>query len=225
MSWWQELISNPVIQQKFPEATLETVSMVGISGLLTGLLGVPLGLLLHASSTGGLTPNRPVNAVVGFIANIIRSMPFLILMIALIPFTRLVVGTTLQWQAAVVPLTIGAVPFYARLVETAVRDVNPGKVEAARVMGATRLNIVRHVLLREALPALVSSYTVTVIALLGYSAMAGVIGAGGLGALAISYGYQRFDNGVMFACVVVLVVMVVVVQAVGDHLARRLDHR
>jgi D-methionine transport system permease protein len=225
MSWWQELISNPVIQQKFPEATLETVYMVGISGILTGLLGVPLGLLLHASSTGGLTPNRPVNAVVGFVANIIRSMPFLILMIALIPFTRLVVGTTLQWQAAVVPLTIGAVPFYARLVETAVRDVNPGKVEAARVMGATRLNIVRHVLLREALPALVSSYTVTVIALLGYSAMAGVIGAGGLGALAISYGYQRFDNGVMFACVVVLVVMVVVVQAVGDHLARRLDHR
>jgi D-methionine transport system permease protein len=225
MSWWQELISNPVIQQKFPEATLETVYMVGISGILTGLLGVPLGLLLHASSTGGLTPNRPVNAVVGFVANIIRSMPFLILMIALIPFTRLVVGTTLQWQAAVVPLTIGAVPFYARLVETAVRDVNPGKVEAARVMGATRLNIVRNVLLREALPALVSSYTVTVIALLGYSAMAGVIGAGGLGALAISYGYQRFDNGVMFACVVVLVVMVVVVQAVGDHLARRLDHR
>ncbi|WP_263118756.1 methionine ABC transporter permease [Cellulomonas sp. RIT-PI-Y] len=225
MSWWQELISNPVIQQKFPEATLETVYMVGISGILTGLLGVPLGLLLHASSTGGLTPNRPVNAVVGFVANIIRSMPFLILMIALIPFTRLVVGTTLQWQAAVVPLTIGAVPFYARLVETAVRDVNPGKVEAARVMGATRLNIVRHVLLREALPALVSSYTVTVIALLGYSAMAGVIGAGGLGALAISYGYQRFDNGVMFACVVVLVVLVVVVQAVGDHLARRLDHR
>ncbi|MEV7972091.1 methionine ABC transporter permease [Cellulomonas sp. NPDC089187] len=225
MSWWTDLISNPVIQQKFPEATLETLYMVVLSGALTALLGLPLGLLLHASSTGGLTPNRPVNAVVGFVANIIRSMPFLILMIALIPFTRLVVGTTLQWQAAVVPLTIGAVPFYARLVETAVRDVNPGKVEAARVMGATRLNIVRHVLLREALPALVSSFTVTVIALLGYSAMAGVIGAGGLGALAISYGYQRFDNGVMFACVVVLVVMVVVVQAVGDRLARRLDHR
>ncbi len=225
MSWWQELIDNPVIQQKLPEATLETVYMVGLSGILTGLLGVPLGLLLHASSTGGLTPNRPVNAVVGFVANIIRSMPFLILMIALIPLTRLIVGTTLQWQAAVVPLTIGAVPFYARLVETAVRDVNPGKVEAARVMGATRVNIVWHVLLREALPALVSSYTVTLIALLGYSAMAGVIGAGGLGALAISYGYQRFDNGVMFACVVVLVVIVVVVQAIGDHLARRLDHR
>lgn len=225
MSWWNDLISNPVIQQKFPEATMETLYMVVLSGALTALLGLPLGLLLHASSSGGLTPNRPVNAVVGFLANIIRSMPFLILMIALIPFTRLVVGTTLQWQAAVVPLTIGAVPFYARLVETAVRDVNPGKVEAARVMGATRLNIVRHVLLREALPALVSSFTVTVIALLGYSAMAGVIGAGGLGALAISYGYQRFDNGVMFACVVVLVAMVVVVQAVGDHLARRLDHR
>lgn len=225
MSWWQDLISNPVIQQKFPEATLETIWMVGLSAVLTALLGLPLGVALHASSTGGLTPNRPINAVVGFVANIIRSMPFLILMIALIPFTRLVVGTTLQWQAAVVPLTIGAVPFYARLVETALRDVNPGKVEAARVMGATRLNIVRHVLLREALPALVSSFTVTVIALLGYSAMAGVIGAGGLGALAISYGYQRFDNGVMFACVVVLVVMVVIVQSVGDHLARRLDHR
>lgn len=225
MSWWQELVSNPVIQQKFPEATLETLQMVGVSALITAVLGLPLGLALHATSAGGLTPSRPVNAVAGFVANIVRSLPFLILMIAILPLTRLLVGTTLQWQAAVVPLAVGAVPFYARMVETAVRDVDTRKVEAARVMGATRLSITWHVLIREALPALVSSFTVTVIALLGYSAMAGVIGAGGLGALAISYGYQRFDTTVMVACVVVLVLVVVAVQAVGDRLSRRLDHR
>ncbi|MGN8244078.1 methionine ABC transporter permease [Cellulomonas soli] len=225
MGWWNELVTNPVIQQKLPEATLETLQMVGVSAVLTALLGLPLGLLLHATSLGGLTPNRAVNAVIGFVANVVRSLPFLILMIAVIPLTRALVGTTLQWKAAVVPLTIGAVPFFARLVETAVRDVNPGKIEAARVIGATRVGITVQVHIREALPALVASFTVTVIALVGYSAMAGVIGAGGIGALAISYGYQRFDNTVMAACVIVLAVFVVVVQALGDVIARALDHR
>jgi len=225
MSWWEELSTNRVVQQMLPEAVVETLLMVGVSGALTLVLGLPLGVLLHATSTGGITPSRSFNAVVGLVANVVRSLPFLILMIALLPFTRFVVGTTLQWEAAVVPLTVGAVPFYARLVETAFRDVPSGKVEAAQVMGATRSSVTYHVLLREALPALVSSFTITLIALLGYSAMAGVIGAGGLGALAISYGYQRFDTTVMAACVVVLAVIVVALQAVGDRLARLVDHR
>ncbi|GEA86702.1 methionine ABC transporter permease [Cellulomonas cellasea] len=225
MSFLDELVTSPVIQEKLPEATLETLSMVGLSSLLTAVLGLPLGLLLAATARGGLTSNALVNRVVGLVANVVRSVPFLILMIAVIPFTRLLVGTSLGWEAAVVPLTIGAVPFFARLVETSVREVSPGKVEAARVIGATRFGIVAQVLVREALPALVASLTVTVIALVGYSAMAGVIGGGGLGALAISYGYQRFDPPVMVACVVVIVLIVVVVQAVGDAVARRLDHR
>jgi D-methionine transport system permease protein len=225
MSFLDELVTSPVIQEKLPEATLETLSMVGLSSLLTAVLGLPLGLLLAATARGGLTSNALVNRFVGLVANVVRSVPFLILMIAVIPFTRLLVGTSLGWEAAVVPLTIGAVPFFARLVETSVREVSPGKVEAARVIGATRFGIVVQVLVREALPALVASLTVTVIALVGYSAMAGVIGGGGLGALAISYGYQRFDPPVMVACVVVIVLIVVVVQAVGDAVARRLDHR
>lgn len=225
MSFLDDLVTSPVIQEKLPEATLETLSMVGLSSLLTAVLGLPLGLLLAATARGGLTANTLVNRVVGLVANVVRSVPFLVLMIAVIPFTRLVVGTSLGWEAAVVPLTIGAVPFFARLVETSVREVSPGKVEAARVIGATRFGIVVQVLVREALPALVASLTVTVIALVGYSAMAGVIGGGGLGALAISYGYQRFDPPVMVACVVVIVLLVVVVQAVGDAVARRLDHR
>lgn len=225
MSFVEDLVTSPVIQEKLPEATLETLQMVGLSSLLTAVLGLPLGLLLAATARGGLTSNALVNTVVGFVANVVRSVPFLILMIAVIPFTRFVAGSSLGWEAAVVPLTIGAVPFFARLVETSVREVSPGKVEAARVIGATRFGIVVQVLVREALPALVASLTVTVIALVGYSAMAGVIGAGGLGSLAISYGYQRFDPPVMVACVVVIVLLVVVVQAVGDVVARRLDHR
>ncbi|WP_407345382.1 methionine ABC transporter permease [Pengzhenrongella phosphoraccumulans] len=225
MTWLSDFLANPVIQQKFPLATLETLQMVGVSSLLTVLLGLPLGLLLHSTAPGGLTPSRAVSSVVGVVVNIGRSLPFVILMIAVIPFTRLVVGTSLEWKAAVVPLTLGAVPFFARLVETALREVSPGKVEAARVMGSTRTKILRAVLVREALPGLVAGLTVTVIALIGYSAMAGVIGAGGLGALAISYGYQRFDVQVMIACVIVLVAIVQLVQVLGDALARRLDHR
>jgi len=225
MSWWDALLGNDVIREKLPQATLETLEMVAVSSLLTVLLGLPLGVLLHATAPGGLTPQRTLNSVVGFVVNIGRSLPFVILMIAVIPFTRWVVGTTLGWQAAVVPLTLGAVPFFARLVESALREVSPGKVEAAQVMGSTRAKILGAVLVREALPALVSAATVTVVSLISFSAMAGVIGGGGLGALAISYGYQRFDTAVMVACIVVIVVAVQAIQVVGDALARRLDHR
>jgi D-methionine transport system permease protein len=166
-----------------------------------------------------------VSSVLGVVVNVGRSLPFVILMIAVLPLTRLIVGTSLGWQAAVVPLTLGAIPFFARLVESALREVSPGKIEAARVMGSTRRKIIGAVLVREALPALVSAATVTVVSLVSFSAMAGVIGAGGLGALAISYGFQRFDPPVMVACVVVILLLVQVLQSVGDALAHRLDHR
>lgn len=220
-----DLFSNPVITEKVPQATVETLQMVGVAAVLTALLGLPLGLVLHATAPGGLTPRPAVSAVLGVVVNVLRSLPFIILAIAVIPLTRAIVGTTLGWEAAVVPLTLGAVPFFARLVETAVRDVDPGKVEAARVMGSTRMRVVREVQVREALPGLVSGMTVTVIALIAYAAMAGAIGAGGLGFLAITYGYQRFDTAVMVVCVVLIVVIVQTVQVVGDALARRLDHR
>ena len=225
MSWINDALANPVIQEKLPEATVETLQMVAVSSVLTVLLGLPLGVLLHTTAPGGLTPQRAISSALGFVVNVGRSLPFVILMIAVIPLTRLIVGTSLGWEAAVVPLTLGAVPFFGRLVEAALREVSPGKVEAARVMGSGRRKILGAVLVREALPALVSAATVTVIALISFSAMAGVIGGGGLGALAISYGYQRFDTAVMVACIVVLVVGVQVVQVVGDRLAAKLDHR
>jgi D-methionine transport system permease protein len=219
------LLSDPVLTEKVPQATLETLQMVGVSAVLTAVLGLPLGLLLHATSPGGLTPRPAVASALGVVVNVGRSLPFIILAIALIPLTRALVGTSLGWEAAVVPLTLGAVPFYARLVETAVREVDPGKVEAARVMGSTRRKILGAVLVPEALPGLVSGMTVTVIALIAYSAMAGAIGAGGLGFLAISYGYQRFNTPVMVVCIVLIVVVVQVVQVIGDQVARRFDHR
>lgn len=219
------LLSDPVLTEKVPQATLETLQMVGVSAVLTAVLGLPLGLLLHATSPGGLTPRPAVASALGVVVNVGRSLPFIILAIALIPLTRALVGTSLGWEAAVVPLTLGAVPFYARLVETAVREVDPGKVEAARVMGSTRRKILGAVLVPEALPGLVSGMTVTVIALIAYSAMAGAIGAGGLGFLAISYGYQRFNTPVMVVCIVLIVVIVQVVQVLGDQVARRFDHR
>ena len=166
-----------------------------------------------------------LNRVVGAVVNIGRSLPFLILMISIIPFTRLVVGTSIGWQAAVVPLTVGAIPFYARLVETSLREVSAGKVEAVTMMGASRGELTRKVLLPEARSGLVAGLTTTVIALIGYTAMAGAVGGGGLGAVAMSYGYNRFESDVMIVCVVLLVVIVTIVQVVGDVVARRLDRR
>ena len=186
---------------------------------------MPLGLLLRTVAPNGLRPLTVVRGPLGLLVNLGRSLPFIILAIALLPFTRAVVGTSLGWQAAVVPLSIGAIPFFARLVETAVREVDPGKIEAAQVMGSSRGRVLLQVLLREALPSIVAGFTATVIALVAYSAMAGAIGGGGLGFLAISYGYQRFDTTVMVVCGVVIVVIVQAVQVVGDAVARRRDHR
>jgi len=203
----------------------ETAWMVGFSALLTAVGGLLVGILLVLTDRGGLLAARPVNALLGLVVNVGRSLPFIILLVAVIPFTRAVVGTTIGTTAAVVPLTIGAIPFYARIVETAIREV-PGDVVAAAVaMGASRGQIVGKVLLREARPGLVAGLTITVVALVGYSAMAGVVGGGGLGDLAVRYGYQRFETDVMIATVVVLVVLVQAVQTLGDVVVRRLSHR
>ncbi|GAA2596210.1 ABC transporter permease [Dactylosporangium fulvum] len=203
----------------------ETAYMVGAAAVFTALGGVLVGVLLVLTDRGGLLPLRPVNALLGLVVNVGRSLPFIILLVAIIPFTRALVGTTIGTEAAIVPLTVGAIPFYARIVETALREVDRDVIAAARAMGASRTQIVRKVLLREARPGLVAGFTITVVALVGYSAMAGVVGGGGLGDLAIRYGYQRFENEVMIATVVVLVVFVQLVQMLGDLVARRLSHK
>ena len=207
------------------QASLETFQMVGWSALFTVLIGLPIGLLLVLTDRGALLANTAANKALGTVVNVGRSLPFIILLIAITPFTRGIVGTTIGVDAAIVPLAVGAVPFFARLVETAVREVDRGLIEASQAMGASHLTTVRKVLLPESLPALVAGLTTTVIALVGYSAMAGAIGGGGLGDLAIRYGYQRFENGLMIATVVLLIVLVQIVQLLGDFTAKRLAHR
>lgn len=207
------------------EGLKETTWMVGLATLLTAVGGLLTGVLLVLTDRDGLLAARPVNLLLGLVVNVGRSLPFIILLVAVIPFTRAVVGTTIGTTAAIVPLTIGAVPFYARIVETAIREVPRDVVAAAVAMGASRRQIVGKVLLREARPGLVAGLTITVIALVGYSAMAGVVGGGGLGDLAVRYGYQRFETEVMVATVVVLVVLVQLIQMLGDVVVRRLSHR
>ncbi|MFF0245190.1 methionine ABC transporter permease [Streptosporangium sandarakinum] len=207
------------------EATGQTAEMVAWSTLFTVLIGLPLGVALVVTDRGGLLPSTPLNRVLGLVANIGRSLPFIILMIAVIPLTRMIVGTTIGTTASVVPLTLGAAPFFARLVETALREVGDDKVQAAQAMGASRTTIVGKVLLPEAMPGLVAGLTVTVVALISYSAMAGAIGGGGLGDLAIRYGYQRFETPLMIVTVVVLIVIVQLGQMLGDFVARRLARR
>lgn len=207
------------------DGLLETLVMVGVSGGIGALFGIPLGVILILTDRGGILQNLPVNRVLGLAINAARSTPFIILMVAIIPFTRLVAGTSIGTAAAIVPLTIAAIPFIARLVETALREVPPGLIEAAEAMGATPLQIVVKVLLPEALPGIVAGLTITLVSLIGYSAMAGAVGGGGLGDIGIRYGYQRFLPEVMLAVVLVLIVFVQGVQSAGDRLVRRLSHR
>jgi D-methionine transport system permease protein len=206
-------------------ATIESLYMVAVSTVLTALLGLVVGVLLVLTDRGGLLEASGPNAVLGVVVNVGRSLPFIILLVAIIPFTRFVVGTSIGTTAAIVPLTVAAIPFFARIVEAAIREVDPGVVDAALAMGATRCEIVVKVLLREARPGLVAGLTITVIALIGYSAMAGFVGGGGLGDLAIRFGYQRFETEVMIATVVLLIVLVQLVQMLGDRVARRLSHK
>lgn len=207
------------------QATLETLYMVGVSTLFTVVLGLPLGILLVVTDTGGLSPRPLLNQVVGAVVNIARSLPFIILLVVVIPFTRLVVGTTIGATAAIVPLALAAIPFFARVAETGLREVDKGLVEAAQAMGCTRWQIILKVLIPEALPSLILGTALTIISLIGYSAMAGAIGGGGLGDLAIRYGYQRFETGIMIVTVVLLILLVQGLQALGNSLARKVSRR
>ena len=217
--------NNTVIQEFLSTSIFETLAMTFVSGTLTIVFGLLLGLTLVTTGQRGQRPNPPLYWVLSQIVNVGRSMPFIILMVALISVTRLIVGSSTGWQAVCVPLTIGAIPFYARLVETAINDVDRGKVEAALMMGASGRQITWGVLVREALPILIQSATVTIITLLGYSAMAGAVGGGGVGDLAIQYGYQRNQVDVMVITVVVIVGIVGIIQLVGDMLSRLVNHR
>lgn len=202
-------------------ALLETLYMVGVSGAIAALLGIPLGVLLSVLKPGGLLEHKKLHRCLNAIANIIRSIPFIILVVAIIPLTRLIVGTSIGDNAAIVPLALGAIPFVARIVENALQEIHPGLIEAGQAMGASPLQIIIKILLPEALANMINGMTLTLITLVGYSAMAGVVGAGGLGYLAISYGYQRFDVRVMIITVVLLVVLVQLLQTTGDRLAKR----
>lgn len=221
-SWWE---TNERLTYLLVEALGQTLTMVFASGLIGFALGIPLGVALHLSKEGGQLENRTLNKVLGTVVNIGRSIPFIILLVAIIPFTRFIVGSSIGTAAAIVPLTVGAIPFIARLVEGALLEVPSGLVEAAQAMGATPQQIVTKVLLPEALPGIINAITITLVTLVSYSAMAGTVGGGGLGDVGIRYGYQRFDGTVMMITVVMLVILVQLIQSVGDHLVKRVDHR
>lgn len=216
---------SPVMIDLLLSALGETLLMTAVAGLFSLLAGLPLGLILVTTSPGGIAENRSINRLLGVGINGFRSLPFIILLVALIPFTRLLVGTSLGTWAAIVPLSITATPYFARVAEVSLRDVDRGLIDAVRAMGASKLRIVWEVLIPEALPGILSGFVVTLVALIGASAMAGAIGAGGLGDLAIRYGYQRFDTAVMVAVIAVLIVLVCGIQWLGDRLVQRIDRR
>ncbi|KTD67286.1 D-methionine transport system permease protein MetI [Legionella steelei] len=203
-------------------ATSETLYMVVTSTVFAVILGLPLGTWLYSSSQ--IKPKPKVYKTLSAFINMARSIPFIILLVAIIPFTRLIVGTSIGMNAAIVPLTLGATPFFARLVDNVYRSLPSGLIETGYAMGANTRQIILHILLPEAKPALIHAITVTAITLVNYSAMAGTVGAGGLGTLAINYGYQRFDAGIMISTVIILIVMVQLTQMLGDHLAKRFLH-
>lgn len=226
MDFFTDLTTNPGITKAMWPAFIETLQMVGISGLFTVLVGLPLGILLLNTAKDGLTPNKTLNVILsGIIVNITRSIPFAILMLSLIPFATALVGVSLGPIAASVSLTIGTIPFFARLVETALREVSVGKIDAALVMGSTKMQVIRKVLVPEAMPGLIAATTTTLVTLIGYSAMAGLVGGGGLGRLAYNYGFQRYDSTIMIVTIVIIVLMVQLVQIVGDRITRVVDHR
>ncbi len=205
------------------DACIETCYMVGISALISALVGIPLGVILTVTDRGHILENKWLNHILGSIVNATRSTPFIILMVAIIPVTRLLVGTSIGTTAAIVPLTISAIPFIARIIESSLREVDSGVIEAAQSMGATPLDIIRKVLLPEAMPSIVLGLTLAIVSLIGCSAMAGALGGGGLGDLAIRYGYQRFRGDIMLATVVILIIQVQLVQTLGNKLSTKLN--
>lgn len=216
---------SPELIRIIIDATLDTLTMVALAGGLGILFGLPLGVFLATSKKGELFASPTLNAALGFLVNVTRSTPFIILVVAIVPFTRLIAGTSIGTRAAIVPLTIAATPFIARIVEAAIREVDQGLVEAARAFGATPLQIVRKVLVPEAAPAIILGLTLAIVSLLGFSAMVGAVGGGGLGDLGIRYGYQRFMPDVMALVVAILVILVQSTQTLGDFIARRVNKR
>ncbi|WP_372400110.1 methionine ABC transporter permease [Azospirillum sp. HJ39] len=216
---------SPQIIDLLIKGLIDTLHMVAVSGAIGTLIGLPIGVLLAVTGRGELLQNFAFNKAMGAVVNMTRSTPFIILVVAIIPFTRLIAGTSIGTSAAIVPLTVAAAPFIARVVENAVREVDRGLVEAAQAMGATPFQIIRKVLLPEALPGIVAGLTLSAVSLVGYSAMVGAVGGGGLGDLGIRYGYQRFLPEVMLAVVIVLIVLVQIVQSTGDWIARRVNKR
>ncbi|MBV8652707.1 MAG: ABC transporter permease [Alphaproteobacteria bacterium] len=216
---------SPELWALILRAAGDTLLMVAVAAGLGTLFGLPLGVFLATSRRGELLAAPPANAVLALVVNATRSTPFIILVVAIIPLTRLIVGTSIGTAAAIVPLTLAAIPFIARLIEAAIREVEPGLVEAARAMGASPLQIVAKVLIPEAMPGIVLGITLAIVSLIGFSAMVGAVGGGGLGDLGIRYGYQRFMPGVMAVVVAVLILLVQLVQTAGDRLSRRLNKR
>jgi D-methionine transport system permease protein len=215
----------PLLLDLLWQSLVQTLEMTFAAGAISFIIGLPVAILLVVTDRNGIRPFPVVSLVVSWIVNAVRSVPFIILLIILIPVTRLIAGTSLGTGAAIIPLSIACIPYYARIAEVSLRGVDTGLVDAVRAMGGSRWTIIRHVLVPEALPRLVSGFTVTLVTLIGASAMAGAIGAGGLGDLAIRYGYQRFETNVMIAVVVVLILLVSAIQWLGDRLALRLSHR
>lgn len=205
--------------------TLQTIYMVILSSFFATLIGLPLGIILYATRKGHILEQRTVHQILAVIVNMTRSIPFIILMLAVIPFTRLLVGTSIGTNAAIVPLSLCAMPFIARVVENALLEVNPGLIEAATAMGATAQQIIAKVLIPEAFPGIINGLTLTIVSLIGYSAMAGAVGGGGLGDLAIRYGYQRFDVTIMLLTIAIMIILVQAVQWLGDCLANVFGHK
>ena len=216
---------SPVISNLLLKSTAETFYMLGVSALIAAVVGIPLGILLVVTEKNGILASRLLNKPLAFVINMIRSIPFIILMVAIIPLTRLIAGTSIGTTAAIVPLTIAAIPYTARMVETSIREVPFGLIEAAESMGASPFQIIKKVLIPEALPSIIENITVVVVTLIGSSAMAGTIGGGGLGDLAIRYGYQRFQADVMVATILVLIVVVQLIQFIGSNLAKKANKK
>ncbi|MFU0468962.1 methionine ABC transporter permease [Gardnerella vaginalis] len=206
------------------EGVQDTLVMTSVATLFAYIIGLPIGVLLITSNKKGICPNAPINTVLGWIVNIVRSVPFIILLVAIIPFTRLIVGTSLGVPGAIVPLVITAAPFVARVVEQSLAEVDGSLIEAAQSFGASKLQIVCKVLLWESLPSLIRGAALTFITLFGFSAMAGTVGAGGLGDIAIRYGYQRYQYDVMTVAVILCVILVQIVQSLGDFISRSINH-
>jgi len=216
---------SPEIIELLWQSLYETLYMVAVSSTLSAVFGIPLGVLLLVTDKGHILANAAINKPLGAVVNMLRSVPFIILMVAIIPLTRLIAGTSIGTTAACVPLTLAAIPFAGRLVETSLKEVPFGLIEAAQAMGASPLQIIRKVLIPEALPAIIDNMTNVVVNLISYSAMAGAIGGGGLGDLAIRYGYQRFRADIMLLTIVILVIIVQLIQSAGNLLARRVNKR